>query len=81
MPAHFNDRCRDKDLMLGFTTEGTKGFAIGGTADSLMGMTDRKAKAKVGLAFVVSHPSQMRRRMGHPAVGRAIEPESGQPAV
>jgi hypothetical protein len=32
------------------------GFAIGRKADSLTGMTDRKAKAKAGLAFVVSHP-------------------------
>ena len=27
-------------------------------------MTDRKAKARAGLAFVASHPSQVRRRMG-----------------
>jgi hypothetical protein len=38
-------------------------------ADSLAGMTDRKAKAETGLAFVVSHPSHKNKdvaRVGHP---------------
>jgi hypothetical protein len=39
-------------------------LALLGKADSPAGMTDRKAEARTGLTFVVSHPSRVREGWG-----------------